>query len=154
MNLEQRIQQLEHLEAIRQLKHRYLNSCDLKDIEAVRQCFAEGEILIDYGVIGTFSHRDSFIRVFEQMACHAHVIDLHHGTNPEIEVNGDQASGRWALYFFTIDGRTGASQQLGGFYQDRYRLIEGQWFIVETKFLPHSVKHMPAPVEQQQELFE
>ena len=53
------------------------------------------------------------------MACHVHVIDLHHGANPEIELDGEDATGRWALYYFNIDGRTGASQQPGGFYQDR-----------------------------------
>ena len=31
-HLEQRIAQLEALEAIRQLKHRYLNACDLKEV--------------------------------------------------------------------------------------------------------------------------
>ena len=154
MGLEQRIQQLEHLEAIRLLKHRYLNSCDLKDVETIRNCFANGEILIDYGVIGTFSHRDDFVSVYEQMACHVHVIDLHHGANPEITIEGDEAFGRWALYYFNIDGRTGASQQLGGFYEDRYRYIEGEWLIVETRFVPHSVKQTLAPAEQQQELFQ
>lgn len=154
MSLEQRIENLEHLEAIRQLKHRYLNSCDLKDVEAIRQCFAGGEVLIDYAAIGTFSHRDDFIEVFQKMACHVHVIDLHHGANPEIELDGEEATGRWALYYFNIDGRTGASQQLGGFYQDRYRCVDGQWLIVETKFLPHSLKRMPAAEEQQRELFQ
>ena len=36
MTLEQRIARLEALEAIRLLKHRYLNACDLKDVEAIR----------------------------------------------------------------------------------------------------------------------
>ncbi|MCM2330955.1 MAG: nuclear transport factor 2 family protein, partial [Pseudomonas sagittaria] len=47
MNLEARIARLEALEAIQRLKHRYLNACDLKQVESIRDCFAEGEILID-----------------------------------------------------------------------------------------------------------
>ena len=140
MTVEQRLQQLEALEAIRLLKHRYLNACDLKDVEAIRNCFAEGEILIDYGPLGTFADRDSFVALYEQMACHDHVIDLHHGANPEIVVDGDQASGRWALYYFNIDGNTGATRQLGGFYRDRYRLVDGEWKMVETCFTAHSMK--------------
>ena len=42
MTLEQRIARLEALEAIRQLKHRYLNACDLKEVESIRDCFATG----------------------------------------------------------------------------------------------------------------
>ena len=53
MNLEQRIARLEALEDIRQLKHRYLNACDLKQVEVIADCFAEGEVLIDYGPLGT-----------------------------------------------------------------------------------------------------
>ncbi|MGI9276796.1 MAG: nuclear transport factor 2 family protein [Endozoicomonas sp.] len=140
MTLEQRIEQLEALEDIRRLKHKYLNACDLKEVEAIRNCFSEGEILIDYGPVGKFTDRDSFVTLYQDMACHEHVIDLHHGANPEISVVDDFASGRWALYFFNIDGNTGATRQLGGIYEDKYRRIEGEWKITETRFVAHSMK--------------
>ena len=140
MNLEARIARLEALEAIQRLKHRYLNACDLKQVESIRDCFAEGEILIDYGPIGTFRDRDSFVAVYRELACQPRVIDLHHGANPEIYLlgeDGDEAVGRWALCYCNLDGETGATRQLGGFYQDRYRLIDGQWRIVESVFRGH-----------------
>ena len=140
MTLEERLQRLEALEDIRQLKHRYLNACDLKDVESIRDCFAEGEILIDYGSVGLFNDRDSFVGLFQEMACHDHVIDLHHGADPEIEVEGDKAFARWALDYFNINGDTGATRQLGGFYQDEYRRTDGSWKIVKTTFKVHSVK--------------
>ena len=40
MDFERRLARLEALEAIRLLKHRYLNACDLKEVETVRDCFA------------------------------------------------------------------------------------------------------------------
>ncbi|MCY1281325.1 Bile acid 7-alpha dehydratase [compost metagenome] len=138
MSLERRIARLEALEAIRQLKHRYLNACDLKDVAAIRACFAEDEVLIDYGPLGVFRERDSFVALYQQLACQARVIDLHHGTNPELELLGDdQAAGRWALYYFNLDGDSGATRQLGGFYEDRYRCVDGQWRIVATTFRAH-----------------
>ncbi len=71
MNLEQRLERLEALEAIRQLKHRYLNACDLKDVEAIRACFATGEVLIDYGPLGVFKDREPFSRCTRRWpACH------------------------------------------------------------------------------------
>lgn len=138
MSLEQRIARLEALEAIRQLKHRYLNACDRKDVAVLRDCFATGPVLIDYGPLGTFRERDSFVALYQELACHARVIDLHHGANPELELLGDdQAEGRWALYYFNLDGQSGMTRQLGGFYQDRYRCIDGQWRIVATTFRAH-----------------
>ena len=140
MNLEARIARLEALEAIQRLKHRYLNACDLKQVDSIRDCFAEGEILIDYGPIGIFRDRDSFVAVYRELACQPRVIDLHHGANPEIYLlgeDGDEALGRWALCYCNLDGETGATRKLGGFYQDRYRRIDGQWRIVETAFRGH-----------------
>jgi hypothetical protein len=135
MTLEQRIARIEALEAIRQLKHRYLNACDLKEVEIIRDCFATGEILIDYGPIGCFSDRDRFVDLYQRLACHARVKDLHHGSNPEIElISEDTATGRWGLFYFNLDGETGATLQLGGVYYDRYRCIDGQWKIVATRF--------------------
>ena len=135
MSLEQRIARLEALEDIRQLKHRYFNACDMKEVEVIRQCFAPGKVHIDFGPLGSFSDRDRFVALYQELACHERVIDLHHGSNPEIELLGDnEASARWALYYFNQDGETGATRQLGGQYHDRYRRIDGRWLMVETVF--------------------
>lgn len=138
MSLEQRIARLEALEAIRQLKHRYLNACDRKDVEVIRACFAAGEVLIDYGPLGVFHERDSFLALYQQLACQARVIDLHHGANPELELLAeDRAEGRWALWYFNLDDETGMTRQLGGLYEDRYRRLDGGWQIVATRFRAH-----------------
>lgn len=138
LSLEQRIARLEALEEIRRLKHRYLNACDLKDVAAIRDCFAAGEVHVDYGPIGCFTDRDSFIELYRALACHARVIDLHHAANPEIELlDADNACARWALHYQNRDGESGASRQLGGFYQDVYRRIDGRWCIVSSVFRGH-----------------
>jgi len=140
MELKQRIARLEALEDIRELKHRYLNACDTKDVEVIRQCFAPGDVRIDFGPLGSFTDRDSFVALFQELACNDRVIDLHHGSNPEIQLESEnEAVARWALYYFNQDRETNATMQLGGQYRDRYRRIEGQWFIVETEFDRFSV---------------
>ena len=134
MDLSQRITRLEALEAIRQLKHRYLNACDLKEVERIRDCFAEGTVDIDYGPLGRFASRDDFIELYCRLACQPRVIDSHHGANPEIELLGEEeAQGRWALSYFNLDGETGATRRLGVIYQDRYRRIAGQWKIIASQ---------------------
>lgn len=132
--IEQRLARLEALEAIRQLKHRYLNACDLKEVEAIRDCFAEGPIAIDYGPLGCFQDRDSFIALYQSLACHPRVRDSHHGANPEIELlDADHARGRWSLGYFNLDADTGQTRRLGVMYQDAYRREGGAWKIVATR---------------------
>ena len=134
MDLEQRIARLEALEAIRQLKHRYLNACDLKDIEAIRDCFATGPIRIDYEAVGVFEERDPFVALYQALACHPRVRDSHHGANPEIELlSDDTARGRWSLCYFNLDAETGITRRLGVIYDDEYRRIAGAWKIVATR---------------------
>ena len=63
--LEQRVSQLEAIEAIRQLKHRYLASCDAKDPVAMRACFVDGAMHIDYGPVGVFDNADAVATDFD-----------------------------------------------------------------------------------------
>lgn len=134
-----RLQRLEDIEAIRQLKARYFHACDHKDVETLRQCFAEGEVLIDYGAIGRFATREAFLEVYQALACHPHIIDMHHGQNAQIEwLSPDEAHATWDLYFFQINQQSGTVTQLGGFYRDRFAKDASGWRIVETVFTPTS----------------
>lgn len=132
--LEKRVRELEDREAIRALKAAYLNACDLKQPDAVRACFAEGEVLIDYGQIGVFHDRDAFVKVFEELGCHAHVLDMHHGANPQIELTGeDSARGSWALHYQNIDANSHGLTQLVACYDDEYRRTAHGWRVVATR---------------------
>lgn len=130
-----RLQRMEDIEAIRQLKARYFHACDHKDIDTLRQCFAPGTLLIEYGVIGRFSDREAFLDIYRQMACHPHIIDMHHGQNAQIEwLSPSEARATWDLYFHQINQQTGTLTQLGGFYLDRFIKAGDHWVIAETVF--------------------
>ena len=106
MSLEQRIAALEAIEAIRQLKARYFRACDTKQPGEVVQCFAPGEIELRYGRIGNFSDREHMVAVFSELACRDHIVEMHHGQNPRIEMlDADNATGVWGLYYYLIDTR-------------------------------------------------
>lgn len=135
MNVEQRLARLEAIEAIKQLKARYFHACDTKQPELVRQCFASGEIDLRYGRIGDFSDREQMVAVFSELACHEHIVEMHHGQNPQIEVLSDsRASGRWGLYYHLIDTRQNTVTQLAGFYDDQYTCVDGQWLICGSEY--------------------
>lgn len=131
-----RLQRLEDIEAIRQLKARYLHACDRKDVATLRDCFAAGAVSIDYGAIGCFQDRESFVQIFEAMACHSHIIDIHHGHNGQIHWHSSaQASATFDLYFCQINQQTSVMTQLGGYYNDEFRKIDGDWKLVSTQFV-------------------
>lgn len=135
-----RVQALEDIEAIRRLKARYLFSCDRKDPTAMRACFADGAVDIDYGPVGRFDSADALVKVFVEVGCHDHMIEMHHGANPQIEiVDATNARGTWSLQYGLINARENTLTQLGGWYDDGYRKIGGEWKMVKTHFFGTSL---------------
>lgn len=152
--LEQRVQRLEDIESIKQLKAKYLHCCDTKDIDGLRSCFASNTIHINYGPIGEFSNRESFLDIFQAMACNDHVTDMHHGQNPQITWhNENTASATWDLYFYQINTDTQNLTQLAGSYADKYEKQDGQWVIVETIFSVNSTVVSDITEESQKIVF-
>lgn len=134
-DLESRLARLEAIEAIKSLKARYFASCDGKQPEQVRSCFADGEIDLQYGRIGNFSRADDMVAVFSELACAEHIIEMHHAQNPQITVHSPtEASAVWGLYYCMIDSNQNIATQLGGSYDDEYRCIDGDWKITRSCF--------------------
>ncbi len=137
--LERRLQKLEDAEAIRTLKARYLFACDRKDTVAMRGCFVDGKLHIDYGVVGTFDNADTLVQLFKDVGCHPHMVEMHHGANPQIEVqDSSRAHGTWSLHYFLVNTQAKSLTQLAGYYEDEYRKEGGDWKISSTKFIATS----------------
>lgn len=135
MSLEQRIARLEAIEAIKQLKYRYFHACDNKQPDLVRECFLPGVIDLEYGRIGRFQDREEMLAVFTELACQEHIVEMHHGQNPRIELqDDDHATGVWGLYYFMIDTRRELVTQLAGFYHDQYQRADGAWYISASRY--------------------
>lgn len=134
-DLEVRIQKLEDIEAIKQLKARYWFACDQRDAQGIKDCFVDDKLLIDFGFIGQFTDINKFISLFLEMTDKPSHIDLHHGLAPEIEItNAVSAKGRWRMQFQLIETQTQVVQFMGGYYQDTYRKDEGGWKIETTEY--------------------
>ncbi len=133
--LEARLEELEAREAIRQLKARYLNACDRQDPEAVRACFATGEVIIDMDYFGHCDNRDQFVDgIFVPRGCHEYVLDMHHCANPEIELlDADHARGVWSLNYRNINTRDRTLTQMSALYHDEYRRTGGEWLISRSR---------------------
>ncbi len=152
--IEARLQAVEDAEAIRTLKARYLFSCDRKDTAGMRACFADGEVQIDYGVVGTFDTADALVKVFAEIGCHDHMVEMHHGANPQIKVlDATQARGTWSLQYGLINTQAGTMTQLGGYYEDEYRKFDGAWKITATRFVATSTLVLQLGADKVQSLF-
>lgn len=125
---------LEDAAAIVNLKARYFACCDLKDPEGVRDCFITGAVRIDYGRVGVFHHRDQLVEVFSRLGCQPHMVEMHHGVNPEVTVlDAFHARGKWGLHYQGINTRDQTITQLGAYYEDAYRKCGGVWKISATR---------------------
>jgi hypothetical protein len=139
MDVEERLRRLEDIEEIRALKSRYFHACDRKDVKGMRECFKDGACYIDYGVVGTFDNADALAKVFKEIGCHDHMVELHHGMNPLIElVDSTRALGQWKLHYFLINTKDSTVTQLGGYYEDEYQVVDGAWKISRTRFVATS----------------
>ena len=143
LELEQRIQCLEDIEAIKQLKARWWFSCDTRDTTGMRACFDESNFEIDFGFIGRFTDMDSFIEVFESLACHPSHIDMHHGLAPEITlIDSNSAQGRWRMRFQLLETDLKQVQLMSGYYEDQYVKLEDGWKMRKSKYTLMSNLHL------------
>ena len=102
----------------------------------MRDCFLEGPVEIHYdGPVGLVKHRDGLYQVFKDVACQNHIVEMHHGGPPNIEVTGpDEARARWGLVYHLMNTETKAVSVVGGYYDDEYRRVDGQWRITKARF--------------------
>ena len=143
MDLERRIQCLEDIEAIKQLKARWWFSCDTRDTAGMRGCFDEDNFEIDFGFIGRFNDMNAFVEVFESLACHPSHIDMHHGLAPEITILDSQtAQGRWRMRFQLLETELKQVQLMSGFYEDQYVKLGNDWKMRKSKYTLMSNLHL------------
>ncbi len=126
------------IEEIRRLKHRYLRSLDLKRWDEFAMTLAE-DATADYGtpVYGDrlqLAGRDEIV-AFMSRRLGPEIITMHFAGQPEIDVDGDEATGTWSLQDTVI--ATGRQVVITGaaFYEDRYRRdADGAWRISHTGY--------------------
>lgn len=129
--LEQRIQRLEDLEAIKQVKYRYFRALDTKRWDELADCFAP-DVSVSYGEGRySFAGREAVMRFLtESLSVERGSVTIHHGHHPEIEITGaDSARGTWALYNYMFNQKENRGIRIGAYYHDEYVRLGGRWQI-------------------------
>ncbi|MEV6370408.1 nuclear transport factor 2 family protein [Micromonospora musae] len=124
-----RLDDLEAIESIKQMRHRYWRFVDEKDYDGLAALFAPGAKIVIHG--DTWETPQALVDVMGQYTGDAPTV--HHGHMAEIEITGpDSASGIWALEDI-VPFRAGDNAPPGhrgyGKYRETYRKIDGRWLI-------------------------
>ena len=127
---------LADIAAIEQIKYRYLRALDTKHWDDFADTLTE-DIAGDYGSsLGEehrFTDRDTLVE-FMRTSMPANVITEHRVTHPEIDVDGDEATGTWYLQDRVIVADFNFMLYGAAFYHDRYRRTPDGWRISATGY--------------------
>jgi hypothetical protein len=131
--LEDQIQRLTDIEEIKQLKARYFECADAQQWDA----WAEEVLTEDFAFdsdAGLIEGRDEVIAMVSRSLQGASTV--HHGHMPRIEVDGDTATGVWAMEdYVTIPLPGGDTYVIRGYghYHETYRRTPDGWRISSSR---------------------
>jgi uncharacterized protein (TIGR02246 family) len=122
MELEERIQRLEDIDAIRQLDAEYCRRLDAGDWEGLAALFTpDGEFV----GLDTARGHDALVSFFSGLAAGGLTAFWHYVTNLEIDLDGDAATVRSSLWQPCV--QDGVPHVAGGRYDDALLRHEGRW---------------------------
>ena len=131
-NLERRLRVMEDVEEIKRLKARYCAYCDDNyNATAIASLFTEDAVW-DGGIRGRADGRqgihDFFVQASQRLPFAVHMV-----MNPNIEVDGDTATGSW--YLFQACTYTEDNQAIwgAGRYDEEYVRLDGAWMFKHLK---------------------
>jgi hypothetical protein len=125
-SIEERIQRLEDIEALKQLKHRYCTLCDDGYPAGPLAALFTVDAIWDGGPLGRFEGREA-IRKFFASCSKLVSFAIHHVTNPVITVEGDQATCEWLLWEPIVFSQGNQAVWMAARYHDRCRRVGDEW---------------------------
>ncbi|MFJ8173201.1 nuclear transport factor 2 family protein [Streptomyces sp. NPDC094473] len=127
--LVRRLDTLEAIEDIKQLKARYFRFVDEKKHDDLEALFTPDADLVTDGM--AFKSPKDFADIIRDLTGAAP--SVHHGHMPEIQITGpDTASGIWAMEdLLTFPAGEDAPEGHNGYgqYRETYKKVDGRWLI-------------------------
>lgn len=134
---------LVEIEKIKRLKYAYLRTLDLKQWDDLEKLFTDDVTTSYSDGKHSFSNRADAMAFLRESMGTSKMITKHHCHHPEIDVfSATEASGVWYLTDLVINhGDPSANPPVPaivlegtGFYEDRYRKVNGEWKIAHTGY--------------------
>lgn len=142
-DLEDRLQVVEDVQAIRNLKAAYAAYCDDGyDADKIAELFVEDAVW-ENSARGRIEGREA-IRALFQSAPQSFSFAIHYSLNPQIEVTGDTARAKW--YLFMPCTVTDGNQALwrASIDNEEYVRVDGKWMFkkkIATAVLSSPFEH-------------
>jgi len=133
--LEERVQHLEDVEAIKRLKVRYAELCDEGfDPDAIVSLFTADGVW-DAGAFGCFRGAAEMAAYWAETA-RVTQFALHYMVNHvvDLEPGATEATGR--CYLLGTATREGQAYWMAVRYKERYRKVDGRWLFAEMQLHP------------------
>lgn len=129
------IDRLREIEAIQQLKYRYIRGIDEKLWGQIEACFVPEATCSYSGGKYAFEGRDAIMKFLTESMDRPTFLSAHRVHHPEIELTSDTtATGIWALDDYVIDEQYGLTIHGAAFYRDEYVKRAGEWKIRHTGY--------------------
>ena len=124
--LEKRVQALEDVNAIRNLKAQYAAYCDDHyNPDGIAALFTADAVWESQG-LGRFEGREA-IREFFRGASQIFTFAIHYSLNGQIEVHGDSARAQWYLFMPCTLGEGNRAMWRAGIDREEYVRVNGEW---------------------------
>lgn len=124
--LEQRVQALEDVNAIRNLKAQYAAYCDdTYNPDGLAALFTEDAVWESKG-LGRFEGREA-IREFFRGASQIFTFAIHYSLNGQIDVTGDTARAQWYLFMPCTLGVDNRAMWRAGIDNEAYVRVHREW---------------------------
>jgi hypothetical protein len=123
------------IEAIKQLKYRYMRGIDEKLWDQIEACFVSEATCAYSGGKYAFEGREAIMKFLTESMARPTFLSSHRIHQPEIELQSEtSATGTWALDDYVIDEQYGLTIHGAAFYRARYEKRDGAWKIVHTGY--------------------
>jgi hypothetical protein len=122
---------VDDLTLISQLKYRYLRTLDTKQWDRFEECFLP-DATADYNGL-LFENRSELVAYMRENVGEG-VLTMHQVHHPELEVDGDTATGRWYLQDKVIVPAFQFMLEGAAFYEDRYARTPDGWRVAYTSY--------------------
>jgi uncharacterized protein (TIGR02246 family) len=124
----------EDFQEITRLKHAYCRFLDTKDFASMCGLMTD-DVTVTYGGGAiTLSGRAAVEAYLSKAMSSPTMLTSHQVSQPEIDVHGDVADGRWALQDVVILEDAGLVITGASLYEDHYARVDGRWLIEHTGY--------------------
>jgi ketosteroid isomerase-like protein len=124
----------EDVQALTNLKSQYCRFLDTKDFPAMCGLMTD-DVTVTYGGGAiTLTGREAVQAYMEKALSDQGILTQHLVSNPELEVSGDTATGRWSLVDTVIIDAAGIVIRGASLYEDRYVRTADGWRIAHTGY--------------------